>query len=116
MLFRSGVVAASTNFPSETQQAALYAAASPAEKVAAQSASVEINALIDDLNSFYHDTLGMGTNPTTGQPTVVVNVAGSVTTDKDLVDAITLGLQENSASGVSNVVNRAMPWWSTYAV
>ena len=48
-----------------------------------------------------------------GRMSVVVNVQGSVTTQQDLVDAITAGLQENSASGVVNTVNRGQQWWAT---
>ena len=108
----SPIIAASNNFPTATEQAAMYAAASPATQAAAQVASNEINSFLSDLSSFYAD-LGVMTNPTTGQPSVVVNVQGSVTTQQDLVDAITAGLQENSASGVVNTVNRGQQWWAT---
>ena len=109
------ITAASTTFPSAAQQATMYAAASPETQAAAQVASTEINSFLADLSSFYAD-LGVATNPTTGQPSIVVNVAGSVTTQQDLVDAITAGLQENSASGVVASVNRAQQWWATVAV
>ena len=111
----SPIIAASNNFPTATEQAAMYAAASPATQAAAQVASNEINSFLSDLSSFYAD-LGVMTNPTTGQPSVVVNVQGSVTTQQDLVDAITAGLQENSASGVVNTVNRGQQWWATALV
>ena len=35
-----------------------------------------------------------------GSPTVVVNVAGSVTAERDLVSAITQGIYNNQASGI----------------
>lgn len=55
----------------------------------------------------YQMTAAQGAAYAQGQ--VIVNVAGSVTTEKDLVDAIVAGLNDVSASGVKPFVNRLNP-------
>ena len=67
----------------------------------AQAATVadDINAILTDVNSIY-SSLGIDTNPTTGQTTnVTVNVAGSVLSEQDLTDTILQQLYVRQGNG-----------------
>jgi len=62
----------------------------PATLVQAGLEAQNVQSILNDLNTFYANDLGIGMNPTTGASTniVYVTVEGSVTSEKDLTDAI----------------------------
>lgn len=78
-----------------TNKAAAVSVAPPPEYYTAPQtlaqaavAAEDINMILQDINSTWA-SLGFDTNPTTGSTTnVIVNVAGSVTAEKDLTDTI----------------------------
>ena len=90
----SGTNIAKTPAMVTTPQATVIAAPPPEyytqPTTLAQAATVadDINAILTDVNSIY-SSLGIDTNPTTGQTTnVTVNVAGSVLAEQDLAQTI----------------------------
>lgn len=74
----------------------------PATLVQAGVEAQNIQGILDDLNNFYNKELGIGTNPTTGGSTIVVNVynEGSVVSQQDLTDQIVEQIYVRQANGI----------------
>jgi hypothetical protein len=59
----------------------------------------KLNLAMPDLSAL-QNRLGQFSSSSGGGASVVVNVQGSVTTERDLVNAITQGIYNNQASGI----------------
>ena len=96
----SAIATAPRPFPTEAQQAALYAAATPEQQTLAQQSAAEINSMFTDIAMITDSLFGMPLGATTAAPTVIVNVAGSVQTEQDLADAIVEQIYVRQANGI----------------
>ena len=96
----SAIATAPLPFPTEAQQAALYAAATPEQQTLAQQSAAEINSMFTDIAMITDSLFGMPLGATTAAPTVIVNVAGSVQTEQDLADAIVEQIYVRQANGI----------------
>jgi hypothetical protein len=59
-----------------------------------------LNLAMPDISALQSRLGQFSSSSSSGAPSVVVNVAGSVTTERDLVNAITQGIYNNQASGI----------------
>jgi hypothetical protein len=59
-----------------------------------------LNLAMPDISSLQSRLGQFSSSSSSGAPSVVVNVTGSVTTERDLVNAITQGIYNNQASGI----------------
>jgi hypothetical protein len=96
----SAIATAARPFPTEAQQAALYAAATPEQQTLAQQSAAEINSMFTDIGMITDSLFGMPLGTTTAAPTIIVNVAGSVQTEQDLADAIVEQIYVRQANGI----------------
>ena len=96
----SAIASAARPFPTEAQQAALYAAATPEQQTLAQQSAAEINSMFTDIGMITDSLFGMPLGTTTAAPTIIVNVAGSVQTEQDLADAIVEQIYVRQANGI----------------
>lgn len=87
-------------FPTESQQAALFAAATPEQQAMAQVAADEINSMFTDIGLITDTLFGESLSSFNSAPTVIVNVAGSVQTEQDLADAIVEQIYVRQANGI----------------
>jgi len=60
----------------------------------------KLNLAMPDLSALQSRLGQFSSSSSSGAPSVVVNVSGSVTTERDLVNAITQGIYNNQASGI----------------